>query len=113
MIMSEDINKQLNDIISYIQNTKEYKTCIKLKEQMSNNDNINKLVSEIKKLQKEYIKRKDDSIKKQLDLLEDELNQIPIYNIYNKNLEIVNDMISYVKDELNNYFDLLLNKKKN
>ena len=50
-------------------------------------------------------------IKKELDECEAKLNEIPIYNIYLEKLNQVNDMIDYVKDSLNNYFDQLLNKK--
>ena len=104
--------EKLNEIVEYIKNTKEYKTCIDLKIQMDDNEDINSLVKKIKILQKKYIRTNDKDIKNELDSLEKELNEIPIYHIYMENLEKVNEMINYVKDELNNYFDLLLNEKK-
>lgn len=104
--------EKLDEVVKVIKDSKEYKTCIDLKKQMESNEDINSLVKKIKILQKKYIRTNDKSIKLELDNLEKELNEIPIYHIYIENLEKVNDMINYVKDELNNYFDLLLNEKK-
>ena len=104
--------EKLDEVVKVIKDSKEYKTCIDLKKQMESNEDINLLVKKIKILQKKYIRTNDKDIKLELDNLEKELNEIPIYHIYMENLEKVNDMINYVKDELNNYFDLLLNEKK-
>ena len=109
----EELNNSLDEVIDYIKNTKEYKMCITLKEQMSDNDNLNSIINKIKRLQKQYIRTNDFKIKDELTLLENELKEIPIYYIYNQNLNKVNEMINYVKDRLNSYFDQLLNNKKN
>lgn len=77
---------------------------------MSNNQDICELVEQIKKLQKKYVLEKDSKILTELKSLEDRLNNIPIYVIYMQHLEKVNEMINYVKDELNNYFYQVLNK---
>ena len=51
------------------------------------------------------------SIRNQLEVkkLEKELNEIPLYVRYMEHLERVNQMINYVKDELNDYFYHVLN----
>ena len=108
-----ELNNRVDELITYIKDSNEYKKCISLKKQMDENDYIKDLVARIKKLQKEYIKNNDFKIKEELDKLTTELNEIPVYYVYNQNLEKVNEMILYVKDSLNNYFDELLNKKKN
>ena len=77
---------------------------------MSNNQDICELVEQIKKLQKKYVLENDSKILTELKSLEDRLNNIPIYVIYMQHLEKVNEMINYVKDELNNYFYQVLNK---
>ncbi len=107
----EKLNKSLNEVVDCIKNSKEYKKCIELKEKMNSNDEINSLVKEIKIKQKKYIRSNDSNILSELKELENKLNSIPIYHIYLDNLEEVNNMINYVKDELNDYFDNLLNKK--
>lgn len=107
----EELSRSLDEVVDCIKNSKEYKKCLELKEKMNTNDEINSLVKEIKIKQKKYIKNNDSNILEELKLLEDRLNNIPIYHIYLENLEIVNTMINYVKDELNDYFYNLLNKK--
>ena len=107
----EELNNSLDEVINTIKDSKEYKTCIELKERMDNNSEIKNLVKEIKIKQKKYIKSNDSNILNELKELENKLNEIPIYHVYLDNLEVVNNMINYVKDELNDYFYNLLNKK--
>ena len=107
----EEYYNSLEELIYYIKNSKEYKTCIELKKQMKDNSTITELVKKIKDTQKKYIKSGYDSkIKEELDLMNNKPESIPIYNIYSNNLEIVNEKIEYVKDYLNQYFDKLLNE---
>ena len=103
------MDKEIDDVVNTITNTEAYKKCIEIKEKMKDNTDINSKVNKIKKLQKEYIRSNDDSILEELDILKEELNNIPIYHMYNQYLEEVNQMISYVNDELNNYFNNLFN----
>ena len=107
----EDVIKALDEVVTYICNSKEYQNCISLKKQMDENDEVKELVDKIKKYQKKYVNTYDKTIKLELDNLEKQLNEIPLYTIYLQNLEIVNEKIDYVKDSLNEYFDQLLNKK--
>ena len=108
----ENVNKAIDDLVSYITHTKEYERCISLKKQMSENEEITTLINKIKRLQKEYIRSNYDSkIKEELDLLEERINSIPVYHMYNDSLEKVNEMITFVKDSMNDYFYELLNKK--
>ena len=105
----DKLNKDLDEVVNYIKNSKEYKKCLELKEKMNSNDEINSLVKEIKLKQKKYIRTNDSTILSELSELEEKLNCIPIYHVYTENLEKVNSYINYVKDELNDYFDKLLN----
>ena len=47
--------------------------------------------------------------KEKIDSLEEELYQFPIYVVYMEHLEKVNDMLSYVEEDLNDYFYQLMN----
>ena len=106
----EELNNSLDELIATIKDSSEYKKCISLKEKMKNSDDVVRLVSDVKRLQKEYVKSNYDSnIKDELDKSLKELNAIPIYSIYNQNLEKVNGMIDYVRDSLNDYFYKLFN----
>ena len=107
------MNKELDELVSYIKNTSSYKNCISIKKKMDENEEICSSIEEIKSVQTKYVKSNyDDSIKEKLDKLESKLNSIPIYVEYNNNLEKVNEMIDLVKDELNDYFtDLFMISK--
>ena len=106
----ENFYNNLDDLINYIKNTIEYKKCLELKSRMSSNSDINSLIINIKDLQKKYIKSNYDSdIKLELDKANEELNNIPIYITYCENLDRVNQMISYINDELSDYFYKILN----
>lgn len=109
----EQLNKKLDELVNYIINSDDYKKCTKLKKQMDENEEIKSLIEEIKSLQKKYIRSNyDDKIKTVLEKKNELLFNIPIYVMYNQYLENVNNMISYVKDSLNDYFFQLLNEKK-
>ena len=111
--MVKQLNKALNEVINCIRESNDYKECIRLKSLMDKNTEIKELVEKIKELQKKYIRSGyDDSIKEELDLLEERLYSIPIYDVYRRHLEEVNRRIDYVKDELNDYLDLYIYKEK-
>lgn len=103
------MNKELEEVINTIINSNDYKSCIQLKEKMSTNKEICELVDKIKVLQKKYVRENGEEVLEELKLLEERLNEIPIYVIYMQHLEKVNEMINYVKDELNDYFYKVLN----
>ncbi len=103
------MNKELEEVINTVINSNDYKSCIQLKEKMSTNKEICELVDKIKVLQKKYVRENGEEVLEELKLLEERLNEIPIYVIYMQHLEKVNEMINYVKDELNDYFYKVLN----
>lgn len=107
--MEKKLNKALDELISFVNNSDDYKKCVEIKEKLGKNDEVERLVKEIKKYQKEYVKTNDKEILRKLDDLTKELEAIPLYNIYNIHLEKVNQMIDIIKDELTKYFDNLLN----
>ena len=105
------VRNNMNFIINFITESDEYKNCIRLKKKMSSNREICDLTNKVKLLQKKYVRSGyDDVIKKELDSTLERLENIPIYVIYNQNLEIVNNMISTVNDEVNAYFFDKFNK---
>ena len=108
----ENLYKKLDDVILCIKESIEYKNVIDIKKKMDSNEELKKKINDIKLLQKKYVKSNyDSSVKKDLDKLNDELLEVPIYRIYLDNLSIVNEKIEYVKDSLNDYFYNLFNKK--
>ena len=77
---------------------------------MASNEELVSLIEKIKKLQKKYVNTNDQELFVELEKLEEELNNIPIYVIYMQYLEKVNEKLEFVKYELNNYFYEVLNK---
>lgn len=106
----ENVYSALDAVIQCIISSKEYQMCISLKSQMKDNDEVMHLIEQVKKIQKKYIRSGyDSSIKQELDSYTERLMNIPIYHSYHESLESVNEMIFYVKDSLNDYFNQLLN----
>lgn len=107
--MEKLMNNKIDEVIKCIIDSPEYKECIELKNKMKLNKEITSRVNEIKVLQKKYLRTNALDVKERLDLLEKELYEIPIYVIYNQKLEVVNQMINYVNEEINDYFYKLFN----
>lgn len=107
--MNNEIKEKLNDIIELIEQSNEYQKCLEIKRQMSKNDYLNKLIIEIKQLQKKVVRFNDNKIKQELTRKMQELEQIPIYQEYNNYLNIVNYKLDFIKSSLNEYFDYKLN----
>ncbi len=103
------MRKELIDVIDTIKGSSDYLACIKLKDEMSKNSNLMELISRVKKLQKEYVKTKNMDLKEELDECQQKLEQNPLYVTYINHLEKVNSMISYVEEDLNQFFLELTN----
>ena len=104
------MDKALNDVIDCIKNSPEYIECVELKKKMDSNEEITKLIKDIKVLQKKLLRTDSIEVQEELDSKINRLNEIPIYSIYNQKLNVVNEKISYVNDELNDYFYKVLNE---
>ncbi len=102
------LNKKLEEVITVIKESEDYQECIKLKEKMKKNAELMQLIDTLKTLQKEYVKNGYQD-KEKLEEVENKLYEIPIYVTYMERLEKVNQMISYVEDDLNDYFYQLFN----
>lgn len=109
--MEKKLSKALDEVICSITESKEFKECIELKNKMDENKKIKELVENVKKLQKKYIRTLDDNVKEELDKIQEELNNIPIYVSYQNKVSEVNAKIEIVKEELNNYFYKVVNPK--
>ena len=106
----ENVNQAIDEIVNYIKSSSEYKNIISIKSQMCMNDELNSLISSIKKIKKKYVRSGYDfKYKEELDKLNEQLNEFPIYFIYQNNLEVINQKINYIKDTLNDYFYHLFN----
>ena len=101
------LDKSLNQVLSGITQSHDYKRCIALKEKMKTNKEVMQIIDELKDAQKKYVKDGFKN-KEEIEYLEQKLYQIPIYVIYMEHLDRVNEMIAYVEEDLNDYFYQLL-----
>ncbi len=107
--MEKKLNRAINELVSTIKQSVEYQDLERIKAKMDENTEIKTLVSKVKELQKKLIKTGDSSIEVELEKVVERLNSIPLYDSYNKRLEIVNRKIEFIKDELNDYFVKVVN----
>ena len=94
----EELIIKINELVSLIKDTPEYKRYISLKESMSKNKEIMSLINDIKKSEQTIVKKnhnKQDTIEeeKKLKELKEKLNSFPAYLEY-----------SYLQEDLNNDF---------
>ncbi len=104
------MNNAIKEVVDCIINSSEYQDCLRIKKLMDENTEIKERISRIKVLQKKYLRSNDPDVEKELNTLENELNEIPIYYEYNQKLELVNQKINFVTEEINDYFYRLLNE---
>ena len=107
--MNNKVLDKVDEIITLIKESSEYKDYIYLKDKLSKHEKANILVNEIKKLQKQVVRLEangdfDKELEQELNLKIDELNKIPLYNDYNEILEKLNNMYGLIKERLDNYF---------
>ena len=107
------INNKINELFETIKNSKEYLAYQNIGEVIKDNDEINNLVNEIKKLQQQSVKLEEEgNIKyKEIDKVIEEkvttLNNIPIYKEYLRRMDEFNDLIT----ESKNNIELFINEK--
>ena len=112
--MNNKVLDKVDEIIEFIKETEEYKDYLYLKDKLEKNEKALSLINEIKKYQKELVKKEvekldtkdlEDKINNNLK----ELDNIPLYNEYLDVQEKLNDMYQLVKIKLDDYFYNKLN----
>jgi cell fate (sporulation/competence/biofilm development) regulator YmcA (YheA/YmcA/DUF963 family) len=110
-----DIIKEINELIITIKGTDTYKNYLHILNQVEDSEDINHLVSEIKKLQQDAVK--EESINHQDKVLEldkiinskiNELNNIPLYIDYINACNEVNNLLNLTKEKFQTYFDNII-----
>ena len=112
--MNNEILKEVDNIVSFIKESDDYKEYLFLKDKLSKNKKALSLINDIKTLQKEIVKKE---IKKEniLRLEEEinkkilELNKIPLYVDYIRIQEKLDELFQYIKEKLNDYFEERIN----
>ena len=107
----------MNEIISDVEklkqeilNSKEYKEYKKYESILDNNKKINKIITDIKVLQQQIIKKEDKQLnieKEEIELntLYKKLNTYSDYKNYIDSSKKLNELITYIQKEFENYFN--------
>ena len=104
--------KDIEDLKNDILNTNEYKDYKKYDELLSNNSEIKSLIKEITSLQKESerLGNKDINIDIKLEDLYDKLHSYDDYNKYIESSKKLNELISNIQNNFEEYFNSLIKK---
>ena len=111
--LPDDLKESFDSLINAIYNSKDYQDYLKLKTKMEKNEEIKKLVSDIKKLQKdivkkEYMKETCEDIEKEYQQKLKNLYEYPLYSAFQEKQKAVNEILQTVKIEIQDFFDVLL-----
>ncbi|WP_282943389.1 YlbF family regulator [Paenibacillus sp. RC67] len=103
MIVREDILEKAKELAGLISTSNEVQFFQKAEQQISSNDQIQVLISAIKKKQKEIVafesfdnKKMVEKIEKEIEELQDQLDNIPIVNEFRQSQEDINYLLQLV-----------------
>lgn len=114
--MNSSVLDKIDELVIDIKDSDIYKNHLFLEEKLSQHESANSLINEIKSLQKQAVKKEareedtteiDRQIKKDLEQLE----SIPLYHDFIQNQAELNEIFSFIKTTLDNYFYDKLNGK--
>lgn len=105
------IQNKIDELFCTIKNSKEYKAYQEIGELLNDNEEVNTLVNEIKKLQQESVRLEEENNPryKEIDKVIEEkvnvLNSIPVYQEYLRRMDEFNDVIASSKDNIEKYIN--------
>jgi len=109
------IENKINKLFNTIENSKEYQDYLKIGSSLEKDKRINKLINEIKNLQKKSTKleyEKNDKYKEIDEYIEkkvEELNNIPAYREYLHKMNEFNDILAMSSKTIEDYVDEKIN----
>ena len=110
--MNEDkILDKVDEIITYIKNTNDYKNYIKAKKKLESDEEVLILVEKVKKYQKEIVRNKGnkEELEKKINACLEKLNNSVIYTEFLNYQSEVNNMLTIFENKLNKYFHDVFN----
>ena len=105
-----DILKDVEELKNKVLNSDEYKNFKKYEQVLDNNEEINAIIDNIKKLQKQIINKEDknqniDKEKIELETLYKKLDTYSDYNNYINSSKKLNEIITNIQKEFEYYFN--------
>ncbi|MCI6265721.1 MAG: YlbF family regulator [Erysipelotrichaceae bacterium] len=105
------IENKIDELFQTINNSKEYQAYLNIGEILEKDEEINRMVSEIKKLQQKSVRleEKGDNTYKEIDKVIDEkvklLNEKPIYQEYLRRMNELNDILAMSSSNIEKYIN--------
>lgn len=105
------IQTKIDELFESIKNSKEYLAYQNIGEVLNNNEEVNNLVNEIKKLQQQSVRLEEENNPKykEVDKLIEEkvntLNSIPVYQEYLRRMNEFNDIIAESRNNIEEYIN--------
>ncbi len=99
---NEEILNKVDEIIKELEDSDDYKKYLKLKEEINNNKDLVLLINKVRQLNKDFthnLVKKDE-----LDNVQNELNNHPLYREYLNTISLINNELSIIENTINNYF---------
>ena len=106
--LNKEILNKVDEIIKDIESSNEYQKYLLLKDKISNDKELIRLINEVKILQKDVVHHlnKKDLLKEKLE----ELDNNPLYREYNNTISEINNTFAIIESSINNYFQNKLNQ---
>lgn len=101
--MNRNIIDKIDNLVISIKNSDEYKNYIDILSKVENSNEIKDLSNEIKKINKELVKKPSVELELLLKEKENLLNSIPLYMEYKYKLEDLNNLLLVVKNKIDNF----------
>lgn len=106
-----DIEHKIDELFDKVENSSICKDYVKVKEKLINNNEIMKLLKEIKRYQKICTNNKDPKLEKDLKELYKKLESYPLYQSYLIKKDELSNELYIIKDTFEKYFEELLSLK--
>jgi len=103
-----NIEKEIDDLFNELESSDLYKNYKNVKKQLEENTELNKILTEVKRLQKIAVNEKDKQVELELKKLYEELDNYPLYQSYLSIKEELEEQLQHISFTLNDYFKSIL-----
>ena len=103
-----NIEKEIDNLFNELESSDLYKNYKKVKKQLEENNELNKILTEVKRLQKIAVNEKDKNVDIELKKLYKTLDNYPLYQSYLSIKEELEEELQNISITLNNYFKSIL-----
>ena len=100
---NEEILNKVDEIIKEIEDSDNYKKYLKLKEEINKNKELVLLINKYRQMNKDFTHNLVKN--EELDRVQNELNNHPLYREYLNTISVINNDLSVIENTINNFFE--------